>query len=96
MSGASGGSGRGGAAGGGGVSEGGEHSQEDEDAMEGKEAGDGVDMAKSCERWRWEGGMSTTTPAGPSPARVNHYAQARRLQKNGCTEIVPATHSKPK
>ena len=30
------------------------------------------EVAKSRESWRWEGGMSTTTPAGPTPAHVNH------------------------
>ena len=56
----------------GGDAEGGESSQEDENAIERKnrqsERGD-QEVAKKLE---WEGGMSTTTPVGPSPARVNH------------------------
>ena len=56
----------------GGDAEGGGSSQEDANTIERRnrqsERGD-QEVAKKLE---WEGGMSTTTPAGPSPARVNH------------------------
>jgi len=43
------------------------------------------EMATKRKRWRWEGGMSTTTPAGRDPARETTEAQARRLQNMSTT-----------
>ena len=65
----------------GGDAEGGGSSQEDENAIERRirqNARGDQDVAKKVD---WEGGMSTTTLVGPSPARVNHFSPSQKGAK---------------
>ena len=56
----------------GGDAEGGGSSKKDENTIKRKNRQSEIRYQEVAKKLELEGGVSTTTPAGPSPARVNH------------------------
>ena len=56
----------------GGDAEGGGSSKKDENTIKRKNRQSKIINQEVAKKLEWEGGVSTTTPVGPSPARVHH------------------------